>query len=51
MYSLIIVVFQPYVQVGLQLFNTAIEVLAEHNLIELLQDHPMEALGDSIGMR
>jgi len=51
MCSFIIVVFQPYIQIGLQLFNVAVEFLAERNLGELLQDRPMEALADSIGLR
>jgi len=38
MCSFIIVVFQPYVQIGLQFFNVDVEFLAERNLVELLQD-------------
>jgi hypothetical protein len=51
MCSFIIVVFQPFVQIGLQLFNVAIEFFAERNLIELLQDRPMKALADPVGLR
>ena len=50
MCSFIIVVLQPYVQIGLQLFNVAIELLAERNLVELLQDRLVEALADCIGL-
>ena len=44
MCSFIIVVFQPYVQIGLQLFNVAVEFLAERNLVELLQDRVLGEL-------
>jgi hypothetical protein len=38
MCSFIIVVIQPYVQIGLLLIQSAIEFLVEHDLVELLQD-------------
>ena len=51
MCTYIIVVIQPYVQIGLRLFNVAIELLAERNLVELLQDRLVGALADPIGLR
>jgi hypothetical protein len=44
MCTFIIVVFKPYVQIGLQLFNVAVEFLAERNLVELLQDRVLGEL-------
>ena len=51
MCTLIIVVVQPYVQIGLQLIQIAIEFFAERDLIEFLQDRLVEALADSVGLR
>ena len=49
MCSFIIVVFQPFVQIGLQLIEATIELLAERDLVELLQDRLVEALADTVG--
>ena len=51
MCSFIIVVFPPFVQIGLQLIQIAIELLAERDLVELLQDRLVETLADPIGLR
>ena len=51
MCSFIIVVFQSFVQIGLQLIQIAIELLAERDLVELLQDRLVETLADPIGLR
>ena len=44
MCTFIIVVIQPYVQIRLQLIKIAIELLAERNLVELLQDRVLGEL-------
>ena len=44
MRTFIIVVFKPFVQIGLQLIKIAIELLAERNLVELLQDRVLGEL-------
>jgi hypothetical protein len=49
--SFIIVVFQPVVQILLQLIKVAIELLAECDLVELVQDRLMEAFADAIDLR
>lgn len=49
--SIIIVVFQPVVQILLQFVEAAIQLLPEGHLVELLQDRLVEALADAIGLR
>ena len=51
MCSFIIVVFQPYVQIRLQLCNIAIEFLAERDLVKLLQDRLVKSFTDSVCLR
>src|SRR6516162_1874301 len=41
---------QPGVEIGLQLVDHAIDLLAEHP-VELIQDGAMKALADAIGLR
>jgi hypothetical protein len=49
--SFIIVVFQPVVQILLQLIEVTVELLPEGYLVELLQDRLVEALADAVGLR
>ena len=49
--SFIIVVFQPVVQILLQLVKAAIELLSERDLIERVQDRLVKALADAVGLR
>src|SRR5215471_2123001 len=48
MWSPIIVLDQPCIQIGLQLVDTAVDGFAERDPIELIQDSAMEALANSI---
>src|SRR5207237_10802204 len=47
-WATIIVFDQPGVEVGLQLVNGVIDLLAERDPVELVQDSAMEALADSV---
>ena len=47
----IIVVDQPGVEIGLQLVDRAIDLLAERDPVKLVQDRAMEAFADSIRLR
>src|SRR5436305_7326274 len=47
----IIVLDQPGIEIGLQLVDAAIDLLAERHPIELVQHGAMEALADSIRLR
>src|SRR5215469_5216471 len=51
MWSSMIVVDQPGIEIGLQLADAVVDLLAEHDPIELVQDGAMEALADAIGLR
>src|SRR5512133_1984901 len=46
-----IIVDQPGIEISLQLVDGAINLLAERDPVELVQDGAMEALTDSIGLR
>ena len=48
MRALMVVVMQPFVQIGLQRVNAVIELLAERDLVELLQDRFVEPLADAV---
>ena len=48
MRSTIVVLDQPSVEIGLQLVDRVIDLLAERDPIKLVQDSAMEALADSI---
>jgi hypothetical protein len=43
--------FQPFVQIRLQLLQTARELLAESHLIDFLQDSLVKTLADTVGLR
>ena len=51
MRSPIIVVIQPGIEIGLQLADAAIDVFAERNPTDLVQDGVMEAFADAVGLR
>jgi hypothetical protein len=46
-----IVPFEPLVEIGLQLFDRAVELFSERNAVELVQHGFVEALDDAIGLR
>ena len=48
MWPTIIVFDQPSIEVGLQLVNSVIDLLAERDPVELVQDGAMKALADTI---
>lgn len=51
MRALFVVVGDPFIQVGLQLFDAAIDLTPERDLVELLQNRFVEALADAVGLR
>ena len=46
-----IVLDKPGIEIGLQLVDAAVDIFAERNPIELVQDSAMEALADAVGLR
>ena len=50
MRALVVVVMQPFIQIGLQRVDAVIEFLAERDLVELLQDRLVEPLADAVGL-
>ena len=51
MRALVVVVGDPIIQIGLQLFDAAIYLAPERDLVELLQNRFAEALADAVGLR
>ena len=51
MRALVVLVGDPVIQVGLQLFDAAIDLAPERDLVKLLQNRFVEALGDAVGLR
>jgi hypothetical protein len=51
MRSPIVIFDQPGIEIGLQLVDAAIDLFAERDPIELIQDGAMEALTDAVGLR
>ena len=51
MRSPIIVVDEPTIEIGLQLVDCVIDLLAERDPIEFIQDSAMKALADAVGLR
>ena len=51
MRSPMIVLDQPGVEIGLQLLDRAIDLLAERYTVELVEHGAMEALADAVGLR
>jgi hypothetical protein len=43
--------FKPLVEIGLQLFDRAIELFSERNAVELVQHGLVEPLHDAVGLR
>ncbi|MBB6262682.1 hypothetical protein FHS77_003267 [Paenochrobactrum gallinarii] len=50
MCAFIVVVIKPFVKISLQLLNGLVYLLAEGDLIKLLQDRFMKSLADTIGL-
>ena len=48
---LVIIVMQPFVEIGLQRVVAVKKFLAERDLIIILQDRLMEALAHTVGLR
>ncbi len=46
-----VVVLQPFIQISLQRFDAFVELLAERDLVELLQDRFMKPLADTVCLR
>ena len=51
MRTLDVVVSQPFIHIGLQLFNRAVNLAPERHLVKLLQNGFVKSLADSIGLR
>ena len=51
MRALVVVVMQPFIEIGLKHVDAVIEFLAERDLIIILQDRLMEALAYTVGLR
>ena len=50
MRALVVVMMQPFIQIGLQRVDSVMELLSERNLVELLQDRFVEPLADAVGL-
>ena len=46
-----IIFLHPPIQIGLQLLDAFVELLAEGNAVKLVQDGLVEALTDAVGLR
>ncbi len=51
MRPLMVVRVDPYVKITLQLFQRRVDLLAEGDLVELVQDGLVEPLADPVGLR
>ena len=51
MWSIVIVLGQPRVQVSLQVLEPIIELLPKRDAIKLILDGAMETLADAVGLR
>ena len=51
MRALVVIVMQPFVEIGLQRVDAVKKFLAERDLIIILQDRLMEALAHTAGLR
>ena len=51
MWPLLIVLYQPSIEIGLQLVDRAIDLLAERDAVELVKQRAMEAFTDAVGLR
>ncbi len=51
MRALVVIVVQPFIQIDLKRIDAVIELLAEGDLVELLQDRLVEPLSDAVGLR
>lgn len=51
MRAVVVVIRQPFIEIGLQLFNGAIYLAPERDLVKLLQNGLVEAFANAIGLR
>ena len=51
MRALLVIVMQPFIQIGLQRVDAVVKFLAECDLIKLLQDRLVESLANTVGLR
>ena len=51
MRALVVIVMQPFVEIGLQRVDAVKKFLAERDLIIILQDRLMEALAHTAGLQ
>ena len=49
--ALFVVLDEPEIEIGLQLVDRQIDLLAERNPVELVQDSAVEALANGVGLR
>src|SRR2546430_11516499 len=49
--TLLVVFDEPAVEIGLQLVDCQIDLLAERNSVEFVQDSAMETLANAVGLR
>lgn len=49
--TIVIVISQPIIQVGLQFFDGSVDLSPERDLVKSLQDRFVEAFANSIGLR
>src|SRR5262245_39814540 len=51
MWALLVVIDEPRIEIGLQLVDPPVELLAERHAVELVEQRLVEALADAIGLR
>jgi hypothetical protein len=51
MSSFVVIVMQPFIQIGLQRVDAVVKFVAECDLIKLLQDRLVESLANTVGLR
>ena len=47
----LIVLLHPFIEVGLQLLDAPVDLLAEGDAVELVEQRPVEALADPVRLR
>ena len=50
MRSLAIILIDPFIQIGLQFFDSCVNFLSESDLIELLQHRLVKSFADAVGL-
>ena len=51
MWPSLIIIDEPSIEVGLQLLNGPVDLFAERDAVELVEQGAMEAFADSVGLR